>query len=287
MLKFLSKSLFLASLPLFSFSSIVLAHGDEVEGMGEEVIAPTLEEIIRSNSIKVVIIASLIIIITVILIFVLKNISDGVKKVLFSLIVVPTILATLFMAGSTIYLNFQSSSGGPVHWHADYKIYDCGREVNLVDPEGFSNKVGSSTFHEHNDDRIHVEGVVSDPSEASLGKFFGFVGGSLHEDGFELPTNSGKISRHNGDLCQDGSYGTLQAFVYQVKGKAFNQKKLDDPENYILSPEGNVPPGDCIIIEFGSVKEKTDKLCDSYKLQKQKGNLQEETHNELEENHGD
>jgi len=255
--------------------------------MGEEVIAPTLEEIIRSNSIKVVIIASLIIIITVILIFVLKNISDGVKKVLFSLIVVPTILATLFMAGSTIYLNFQSSSGGPVHWHADYKIYDCGREVNLVDPEGFSNKVGSSTFHEHNDDRIHVEGVVSDPSEASLGKFFGFVGGSLHEDGFELPTNSGKISRHNGDLCQDGSYGTLQAFVYQLKGKAFNQKKLDDPENYILSPEGNVPPGDCIIIEFGSVKEKTDKLCDSYKLQKQKGNLQEETHNELEENHGD
>ena len=273
--KFLPKPLFLSFLALLAYPSQVLAHGgvEEVDEV-EEIIAPTLEDIIRSNSIKVVTIAAVFIIVTVILTIVLKNIGEGVKRILFSLIVIPTIVATLFMAGSTIYLNVKSSSGGPVHWHADYKIYDCGKEVSLVDPEGFSNKVGTSTFHEHNDDRMHVEGVVTDPQEASLGKFFKFIGGELHDDGFKLPTNSGEVSRQNGNLCPDELPATLQVFVYQVSGKVFTQKKIEDPESYILSPEGNVPPGDCIIVEFDSqIKEKTDKICDTYKLQIIKGNL--------------
>ena len=210
----------------------------------------------------------------VILTILLKDRGEGVKRVLFSIIVVPTVLTTLFIAGSTIYLNIQSISGGPVHWHAQYEIWDCGSELELSDPEGISNKVGSATLHEHNDGWIHLEGVVTDESEATLGNYFKVVGGSLSDDSFKIPTPNSPVSRHNGDLCSDGRPGTFQVFVYQTEGKVFTQKKLEDPENYILSPEGTIPPGDCVIFEFDPVvKDTTDKLCDQYKLQVLKGNL--------------
>lgn len=276
MFKILSKALFLASASFFSLVSFVYAHGgidDEFEEI-EEAVVPTLEEIIRSNSLKVIFFASVIIIVAVILTILLKDRGEGIKRVLFSVIVVPTVLATLFIAGSTIYLNFQSISGGPVHWHAEYEIWECGKELDLTDPEGFTNKIGSATLHEHNDNWIHLEGVVTDESEATLGKYFKVIGGNLSEDGFRIPTNDGLVSRHNGDACSDGSPGTFQVFVYQIEGKVFTQKKLEEPNKYILSPEGNIPSGDCIIFEFDPVvKDKTDKLCNQYELQVLKGNL--------------
>lgn len=272
MLKILPKSLFLASVLFFYLSSIVFAHDEELEELME--VVPTLEETIRSNSIKIIVVSTIIIVISVLLTIFLKNAGEGLKKILFSLIVVPTVVGTLFMAGSTIYLNFQSISGGPVHWHAEYEIWDCGEQLELVDPEGLSNKVGSATLHEHSDNWIHLEGVVTDESEASLGKFFDVVGGNISDDGFRVPTNEGLISRHNGDLCPDGLEGVMQVFVYQTENKVYTQKKIDNPVNYLISPSGSIPPGDCIIIEFDPLeKEKTDKLCEQYQLQKLKGNL--------------
>ena len=274
MLKFLPKSLFLAAVSLFIFVVDVFANGEDDHGGVEESIIPTLEEIIRSNSIKVVFFASIIIIVAVILTILLRDRGEWVKRVLFSIIVVPTVLTTLFIAGSTLYLNFQSSSGGPVHWHAEYEIWDCGKELDLIDPEGFTNKVGSATLHEHNDNWIHLEGVVTDESEVTLGNYFRVIGGDLSHDGFKLPTTDGLVSRHNGDACSDGFPGTFQVFVYQTEGEVFTQKKLEDPENYVLSPAVSIPPGDCIIFEFDPiVKDTTDKLCDQYELQIMKGNL--------------
>lgn len=274
MLRFLSTFLLLAAASFFTVVSNVFANGRDVHEEVEEAAVPTLEEIIRSNSIKVVFFASIIVIIGVILTILLKNTSEGVKRVLFSLIVVPIIATTLFITGSTLYLNFQSSSGGPVHWHAQYEIWDCGQKLELADPERFSNKVGTATLHEHNDDWIHLEGVVVDSNEASLGTFFKAVGGEITDDSFKFPSDSGLVNRHDGDLCPDGLEGTLQVFVYQTEGKVFTQKKLDEPAIYILSSEGNIPPGDCIIIEFDTTdKEKTEKLCEQYELQVLKGNL--------------
>ena len=276
MIKLLSKVLLLSSTLFFSLVSFVYAHGvvdDEFEEI-EEAVIPTLEEIIRSNSIKAVFFASIIIIVAVILTILLKDRGEGIKRVLFSVIVVPTVLTTLFIAGSTIYLNFQSISGGPVHWHAEYEIWDCGNEVDLTDPEGFTNKIGSATLHEHNDNWIHLEGVVTKESEATLGNFFKVVGGNLSEDGFRIPTDDGLVSRHDGDICSNGMPGTFQVFLYQTEGRVFTQKKLEDPDDYVLSAEGTIPPGDCIIFEFDPVvKDKTDKVCDQYELQILKGNL--------------
>ena len=273
---------------LILFTTAVSAHeGEEAEGTAG-LVEKTLEDTIRSNSIKVVVVASILVLGSVALTILLKHQGENLKKILFAGIVIPVLISTIFLASSTIYLNSVSSSGGPVHWHADFEIWDCGQNLELTDPQGFSNRVGSATFHEHNDNRIHVEGVVTEKSEASLGRFFQFVGGNLYSDGFKIPTNQGLIVRENGDLCPDGREGTLQAFVYKTEGGVFRQEKLSDPVSYILSPYGNVPPGDCIILEFDSeIKETTDKLCDSYKLQKLKKNIEEDSSNGEENNHGD
>ena len=259
-------SLFTFLISLLSFPPLIFAHGGEEETAGEAV-TQTLEDSIRSNSIKIVVVASILILGFLVLTILLKHLGERVKTVLFLGIVLPTLFTTVYLITSTIYLNSASSSGGPVHWHADYQIWDCGQKLELIDPEGFSNRVGSATFHEHNDNRIHVEGVVVDKKEAALGRFFQFVGGELHNDGFQIPTNDGLIVRRNGDPCKGDRPGILQAFVYKTHGDTYRQEKLTDPTSYILSPYGNVPPGDCIIVEFDS-KEKveTDKLCDSYKL---------------------
>lgn len=266
---------------LFWFSVPALAHE------GEEIIettfpTPTLEDVVRTNSLKVVTAASLLVLTFVVLTILLKDRGEGIKKFLFAGIVLPTLAALVFLAGSTIYLNLSSSSGGPVHWHADFEIYDCGQKLNLVDPTGFSNKIGTSTLHEHNDLRIHVEGVVVEFKEASLGRFFQVIGGEITNDFIQIPTQeSGLVVRHNGDNCPDGTKGTLQVFLYKIKNAVADQKtnfvveqtKLTNFAGYVMSPFSSVPPGDCLIIEFGPEKDRTDKLCESYKLQKIKGNL--------------
>ena len=66
-------------------------------------------------------------------------------------------LSTGILIGSTIYLNTNSDSGGPVHWHADIEFWACGNEIELRDPTGFSNKIGTGTLHEHDDHRIHLD----------------------------------------------------------------------------------------------------------------------------------
>ncbi|MEX0622047.1 MAG: hypothetical protein WD187_03610 [Candidatus Woykebacteria bacterium] len=273
MLKLLPKIVPILYLFLSWPVSFVSAHEGEEETATTTI--TTLEDTLRTNTVKVVVVAGVIILGFVTITILLKSLGEGVKKLLFAGIVIPTLIATIYMVGSTLYLNFTSESGGPVHWHADLEIWDCGQKLDLEDPQGFSNKVGTATFHEHNDDRIHVEGVVTRKEEAALGGFFGFIGGSLTDDSYRIPTNEGLIVRHNGDTCPDGSEGTLQVFVYKTHNDSFSQEKLSEGASYILSPEGNVPPGDCIIIEFGQEKEKTEKLCNFYKLKLQTGEIKE------------
>lgn len=208
----------------------------------------------------------------------------GRKKLaprLFGLMITLIAVVTIFLIGSTIYLNNISYTKGPVHWHADFEIWKCGKPVlshnkgeevdELRDPHGFlSNKIGSPTIHEHNDRRMHIEGVLVDKHEASLGTFFVKIGGDLHKDLFVFPTNEGKISYKNGQNCPNGP-GIVQIFVHSIKDKKVIQTKLSDPENYVISAQGAVPPGDCVIIEFDTPKDKTDKLCLSYQVAKQTG----------------
>ena len=144
----------------------------------------------------------------------------------------------------------------------------------MEDPKGLSNKVGSETVHEHNDKRMHFEGVMEDLRHASLGHFFKEVGGSLDSEHFTLPTHGGMTTLESGQKC-NSEPAKLQVFVYSTHDKTFSQQKLQDPAEYIVSPHSQAPPGDCVIIELDKEKAKTDKMCNFYKVALQKGELTE------------
>ncbi|MDZ4243997.1 MAG: hypothetical protein U1C57_02725 [Candidatus Doudnabacteria bacterium] len=225
--------------------------------------------------------------------------TEAVKLFLFWGMVIPIIFTTVFLAAITVIKNQTSVTKGPVHWHADYEIYVCSQavkdqtsynyrfipeakahegeedeELDLVDPAGFSNRVGTSDFHEHGDGRIHVEGVVEHLEDVSLGKFFEAIGGQLSPTFMRLPTNHGEMIVQNGMGCPGGTNGAWQIFVYKTQNNIVTQDKVTNFVDYVLSPYSNIPPGDCIIMEFTSeIKDKTDKICKFYEIALNKGEL--------------
>lgn len=247
-------------------SPFVFSH----EGDTEEI---NIDDRIREDSIFALYMASVISIIFVVYsVYSDKkpHFTNKKKVIAFLGIVVPVILATIYLVGSTIYLNTISHTSGPVHWHADFEIYACGSRVDIIDPIGISNRVGTSVFHEHGDDRIHVEGVVIDPKDVDLHNFFEVIGGELTRTSMTVPVGYDLLTFRNGDAC-NGYAGTLQAFLYRTDHGRVIQEKLADFENYILSPHPLVPPGDCIIIEFEEEKPETNRICETYRIAIEKG----------------
>lgn len=247
----------------------VLAHE------GEEAIEaaqPALDEIIRANSIKFSLIASGVILLLTVVSLIIRQKNEALKYILFIGFILVILANSIYLVGSTLYLNRVSETGGPIHWHADFEIWRCNEKISLKDPEGFSNKIGEAVVHEHNDDRMHFEGVILDKHNASVGHFFESLGGSMNEDHLTIPTNSGDVTLQTGHSC-NGKTAMLQVFLYKAKDKVFTQRKLENPLNYVISPHSSVPPGDCIIIELDVPKDKTDKLCQQYQLKQQLGEI--------------
>lgn len=180
------------------------------------------------------------ILIIVILLF-QKRMNELSKKVVYSLIVGITSLVTIYLVITTLHLNIISLTKGPVHWHADFEIWVCDKEIKLAEPKGLSNKQGVDLMHAHDDNRIHVEGVILDKKQASLGAFFYAVGGSISNDGIKIFTDNGLISVHEGDKCNE-KIGKLYVFV--------NGNQINKPSAYVISPYEKVPPGDRIKIVF-------------------------------------
>lgn len=259
----------------FIFLFLVLFVSAYADGSHE--VEKTLDEKIKSNSILYIAIASII---SLIFVFVANSMrkqphfTNAKKRFLFIGIITPVILATIYLVAGTIYIDAISESGGPVHWHTDFEVYGCDERIDIIDPKGLSNRVGTPVFHEHDDDRIHIEGVIVEGEDVFLQRFFSVVGGSLTETSFSLPTNYGDVSYAKGDLC-DGQPGTLQAFVYKTDGTTVTQTKLTPPDmiEYIPSPYSLVPPGDCLIIEFGVEKERTNHMCTTYRIDIEQGKL--------------
>lgn len=196
--------------------------------------------------------------------------SEILKYILFGGMLTVIVGYTGYLTWSTISVNITSITKGPVHWHADFQIWNCGQRVDLIDPTGLDNKIGTSLLHEHNDNRMHVEGPVLDYKEISLGTFFKVTGGNMKERSLSIPTNNGLLTMANGSEC-NGQMAEVQVFVYSTKGNTFEQQKLINPWDYVLSPYSGVPPGDCIIVELDKLKEKTDKICIFYQIAKEKG----------------
>lgn len=152
-----------------------------------------LEQQIASLATRTVTYAAIALLVLVITAAVVKKQPERVQRYfklpLFVLIATIMVGSTLLLAGSTVYLNVKSESGGPVHWHSGIEFWACGAEVNLRDPNGFlSNKIGTATYHEHNDKYIHLEGVVVEKRvDASLEKFMEVTGGYIADDRIGIP----------------------------------------------------------------------------------------------------
>ena len=221
------------------------AHEEEDESQERVIDAESL----KSSSIRYVAIASFISMALVIVSLSIKDKNEKIKWILFLGILIPIAASTAYLAYSTVYLNIASETKGPVHWHADYEVWICDKQIEIIKPKGLSNRIGNALFHDHGDNRIHVEGVVTDTGDVDLHNFFETIGGHLDYDRLGIPGENGFIGINNGQLC-NGEKGKLQAFVYRTvnpdenNGWIFRQQKLDKFENHILSPYSNVPPGD-------------------------------------------
>lgn len=262
--------------------------------------ANDLEQQISALSLRVVAVATVLLIILVLMAGLFANKKHkNIKTPLFTLIVGIIVSTSLTLFGATIYLNTKSDSGGPVHWHADIEVWACGTQLELRNPSNFlSNKIGTSTLHEHNDQRIHLEGVVVDQeSDATIGKFMRVIGGSISNNFMRVPiadniledfvdgdvvdlggasnidkfiasdaASKKQLEVSDNAICGNGVKGDVQVFVYRFNKQddTYTQIKLENPENYTIRDESIVPPGDCVIIEFDRTKDKTDKLCEQY-----------------------
>ena len=170
-----------------------------------------------------------------------RAMNDIIKRAVYILLVIVVSLVTIYLVVTSIHLNIISETKGPVHWHADFEIWACGGEIKLAGPKGLSNKQGTELVHSHNDNRIHVEGILLDKEEASLGAFFHAVSGDISSDGFLVPTDDGLAVYRNGFACNEQP-GKLYVFV--------NGNPIENPSNYVISPYEKVPPGDRIKIVF-------------------------------------
>jgi len=257
-----------------------------------------LESQVSSLALDTVVIASVSLLILVIIATVVKDRLPRLKMPLFILMVISMAGSVMVLLGSTIYLNTQSDSGGPIHWHADFEFWACDNQLELRDPSGvLTNKIGTAVLHEHDDQRIHLEGVVVDKEiDASLGKFLYVVGGEIDANTLKVPlnddpslwfedeldgdgetaTNSALIAEYIYDRGHDGfvaefsdgltcgsTQAEVQTFVYHYEEDldVYWQEKIAAPESYAINEDPNVPPGDCVIFEFSKSKERTDKLC--------------------------
>ena len=170
-----------------------------------------------------------------------RKMNEITKKMVYFLVAIVTLLVTIYIILTTLHLNIISITKGPVHWHADFEIWVCNKEIKLAKPKGLSNKQGVDLMHAHNDNRIHVEGVISDKKQASLGAFFYAIGGSISSDGLKIPTDEGLIAVHNGELCNEKP-AKLYVFV--------NGNLINNPSGYEISHYEKVPPGDRIKFVF-------------------------------------
>ena len=259
---------------LVLLSSSALAHAGEYNGSAHEALS--------KSSLLIASLASIVIILCISITALKKKKSSSFKLLMFAFIVLTAVATTAYLSISTILLNVRSESHGPVHWHADYEIWKCGEHLEFSESTGLSNRRGTPVFHGHNDQRIHVEGVVTTFDDVQFKNFFSVMGGKLSDDGFELPTATGVVTARSGERCPLGE-GKLQAFLYRVtnpdpsknKGFFYTQTKLDDVEDYVPAPYSLVPPGDCLILEFDAEKGKTERLCETYKVARDKGLITE------------
>lgn len=220
---------------------------------GSYVPGENLEHTISNLSFQSTVWGGVILITLIIIAALVRERLPKLKMPLFLASTFTVVSVTAILIGATIYLNVTSASGGPVHWHADTEIWACGQELELRDPTGaLSNKIGTSTLHEHNDKRIHLEGVVVNSSDASLGKYFHVLGGVLTENALKIPLNSPEDGPYFDDRDED--YEPDQDVRSELTSKYFEVSRDGDFATFIdgqTCPDGTIADVQTFVYEVG------------------------------------
>jgi hypothetical protein len=140
--------------------------------------------------------------------------------------------ATVNEEGETVILG-GTYTGGEVHWHSTLAITVCGENVELPQPSIGSDGsvhgqsyVGTPNVHLHTGPKVHVEGNIQKAEDISLGVIMENLG--LKYSTTEL------LDKVNGDLCPDGSEGTVQLKVNEKDNSKLSNYVLADGESYEL-----------------------------------------------------
>lgn len=204
------------------------------------------------------------------------------KKVLMNGFLVAILAPSLYAAGAFVHDSQTSWSGGEIHWHADYEVLvedESGEleRLNLIDPGNFceetshessymcsvNDRVGSTEYHEHNDNRIHLEGSFKEKRDASLAAYFEQFNGELTNSKILYPTNEGTVQEF-----EDGE-NSIKILVNKgvgerhwcavdntIEGNARCSSHGDvasGPEDYIISPYSRGANLDNIFIVYDSL----------------------------------
>jgi plastocyanin len=151
--------------------------------------------------------------------------------------VVGIILVVFGILGALFWT--RSATGAPRlndHWHATYSFTACGqRQPNAPFWE--------AGVHTHGDGIVHIHpfNTGEEGAGARLVKWFEYGGGELTNDKIRMPGSNDEYE--TGDLCPDGSEGTLQVFVTPASTGV--EERLDNVNRY--GPKD----GDRIRIVFG------------------------------------
>ncbi len=209
------------------------------------------------------------------------NMKD--KNILMNGFLVAILVPSFYAAGAFIHESQTSWSGGEVHYHADFEIFveEDGelQELNLIDPGEYcestnhessvmcklNDRTGSKEYHEHNDDRVHLEGTFKTKRSASLSAFFEQFGGVLENGKLTVPTNDGIVNK------QDSENMSLKILVHRGTGPTrhwciigdqlpredvckddYSGEPANSPSEYVVSPYSRGPNLDDVFLVYDS-----------------------------------
>jgi hypothetical protein len=210
------------------------------------------------------------------------NLRD--KNILMNGFLIAVLVPSLYTAGAFVHQSQTSWSGGEIHWHADYEVMveenNEYQQLNLIDPSNFceetshesttmcslNDRTGSTKYHEHNDNRIHLEGIFKERDDAVLSAYFETFGGKLTNTELGYPTNERMVEKAEGNgetlkiLIKQGVGGNREWCAIEKQSNLSQEdicrtsegELATTPSNYVISPYKRGPTLDDIFIVYDS-----------------------------------
>jgi hypothetical protein len=247
----------------------------------------------ESSSLRVLVVATLAIALICILSASVKKRSPRHNGVLFILISIVVISSTGLLVGAVLDSFLNASPTGLSRRQSQIEYWACGVQLATPAPnKPFSSSNGEGAFYDYGDGFARFQGVIDQEVNApNLSNFQRAIGGSITATSMVLPLSPDVVSTTidgdspdpsgvsridkfvssavddqstitlvNGATCGSTS-SVINIFGYSVNESTntYMQKKYEFPSNLDLGKIQNI--SDCIIVEFDSIREKTDRLC--------------------------